>query len=238
MHEQRRMDSVRRSSRGPNVPTSERLVSLALGSAALLFGLRRSSPLGWLIAAAGVPLLARGATGRCPVYRQLGARQGVAVSRTITVQRPRGEIYRVWRQLDHVPRFLEHVQQVVVEDERVSHWLLADGLQWMAETIEDVPDRRIAWRSIPGGDVEAEGLVELRAAPGGRGTQVRVSIRYQPPGGLLVRGPLAALLQRFTSSQLDHELRGMRRLIERGDLGDGPAREARSPALTPLREGP
>jgi uncharacterized membrane protein len=214
---------------GVNIPPYERALTVALGSAALAFGVRalieeRRSPLGWILAAVGAPLIARGVSGRSVVYRQLTDRKGVEARRSVTVLRPRSEVYRLWRRLENLPRFMNHVTDVTSEDNRVSHWVVDEGpmtLEWLAEIVEDVPDRRIAWRSIPGGDVDNEGTVEFRDAPGDRGTEVHVWIRYNPPGGLIVKSALGGLLRRFTSLQLDAELTRLRQLLETGELATG-----------------
>jgi len=58
-----------------NVGETERVVSVIAGGALALWGLARRSPLGIALAAAGAALAYRGATGWCPVYAQLSARE-------------------------------------------------------------------------------------------------------------------------------------------------------------------
>src|SRR5205814_1373180 len=79
-------------------------------------------------------------------------------------------------------------------------------LRWTAELTDDVAARRLAWRSKPGGPISQQGEIDLVDAPGGRGTEVHVMIRYQPPLGAIVVGPLRALLRRYTGVQLGTEL--------------------------------
>ena len=57
------------------VGETERVVSVIAGGALALWGLARRSPLGIALAAAGAALAYRGATGWCPVYAQLSARE-------------------------------------------------------------------------------------------------------------------------------------------------------------------
>jgi uncharacterized membrane protein len=215
---------LRRRPHGVNVPDDERVLSTLFGTAAALLGKRRGGLLGLLLGAGGVALAARGVTGHCAVTRQLALGEGVMVDRAITILAPRAEIFRLWRNLENLPRFLEHVTVVKVLDERRSRWVIKEGplhLEWEATIVDHVPDRRLAWQSVPGSAVEHAGYVELRDAPGGRGTEVFVAIKYRPPGGFLVEAPLRGLLRRFTRFQLDVELRRLRQLVETGEVAIG-----------------
>ena len=39
--------------------------------------------------------------------------------------------------------------------------------------------------ALPGGDVETSGWVRFKPAPGNRGTEIVVEMRYDPPGGVI-----------------------------------------------------
>lgn len=71
------LNEIRSHEFGPNVPTYERIVTSALGVAAIVFGLRERGVVGWAIAAAGVGLAARGISGRCAMTRQIARRARV-----------------------------------------------------------------------------------------------------------------------------------------------------------------
>ena len=58
-------------------------------------------------------------------------------------------------------------------------------IKWQAEITEDRPNQLIAWRTLPGSQVDHMGKVEFEPATGGRGTVVRAEIKYRSPGGLL-----------------------------------------------------
>jgi uncharacterized membrane protein len=164
--------------------------------------------------------------------------RGVLARRGITIRARRHDVYATWRRLGNLPRFLEHVTEVTEQHDERSMWAIKEGpltLSWEAQITDDVPDHRIAWESLPGADVDNAGAVELYDAPGGRGTEVIVTIHYRPPGGALVGAPLRGLLRRFTRHQLDVELRRLRQLLETGELAVGapsrqflPAHDARA----------
>lgn len=59
-----------------NVGKTERGISMAVGSALLAQAFRRRTPFGAALGLGGLALLARGASGRCPLYQQLGVDRG------------------------------------------------------------------------------------------------------------------------------------------------------------------
>ena len=67
---------------------------------------------------------------------------------------------------------------------------LGGTYEWEAEIVEDVPGERIVWRSLEGADVPQTGEIRFVEAPGGRGTQVELKLRYELPHGLLAAAPL------------------------------------------------
>src|SRR5579884_899598 len=104
------------------VGDQERLLSGMLGAALLVGGLRRGGVSGITSMAVGGALIGRGATGYCPFYasfrenpaerqvaEELGWKHAAAVSRSITVQKPRSEVYRFWRDLRNLPRFMHNI---------------------------------------------------------------------------------------------------------------------------------
>lgn len=208
-----------------NLAPKERLASGLLGAALIRDGLRRGSLAGALTVAGGAGALMRGTSGAWPVYPKLGVsatpgrtRRGVSVRRSITVQRPIDEVYEAWRRLENLPRFLSHLDSVT-ELGDVSHWVAKAGplrFEWTAKIIEDAPPRCIAWRALPGGDVFSEGRVELRPAPANRGTEVRVSLQYAPPGAALFLAA-APLFERISHVQLGQELHRFQQILETGE---------------------
>jgi uncharacterized membrane protein len=113
-----------------------------------------------------------------------------------------------------------HLASVTRLDARLSHWVVREHgrtLEWDAEIVEDRPSALVAWRSLPEATVPNEGRLELAPAPGGRGTEVRLSMAYRPPGG-----PLAELLAKALgadpSAQMREDLRRLKQLLETGEI--------------------
>ncbi len=144
----------------------------------------------------------------------------VHVVRAITVGRPAEEVHRFWRALDNLPRFMSHLESVIVLDDRRSHWKArapaGASVEWDAEIVEDRPDL-LAWRSLPGAGVPNTGSVRFSPAPGGRGTEVLVELRYDPPGGK-VGAMIAKLFGEEPGQQVDADLRRFKQVMETGEV--------------------
>ena len=75
------------------------------------------------------------------------------VQKTIEVPVPVHEAYNQWTQFESFPRFMEGVEEVRQLDDRRVHWrakVAGRESEWDAEITEQIPDKRIAWRSITG----------------------------------------------------------------------------------------
>lgn len=156
--------------------------------------------------------------------------QGEAPSAvTVTVARPRTELYEFWRDFKNLPRFMENVVAVDVLDGGRSHWEVkapaGQTVEWTSRITEDEPGTTIAWASEPDADVPNSGRIDFRDAPGGRGTWVTATIVYDPPAGLIGK-VVAKLFQREPAIQARRDLRRFKQLMETGEVATG-ARNAR-----------
>ena len=145
--------------------------------------------------------------------------EGVRVDSAITIERPVNEIYSFWRQLDNLPRFMRHLESVIVRDQLHSHWAVktigGKIVEWDAEIIEDRPNEMISWRSQPGAEVDNAGSVWFTAVPNGYGTIVRIQLRYVPPAGKA--GALVAkLFRRDAETEIGEDLRRLKAFLETG----------------------
>jgi uncharacterized membrane protein len=156
----------------------------------------------------------------------------VRTNRSITVHRPVEEVYGFWRDFQNLPRFMRHLERVEVLDERRSHWTAlapaGQTVEWDAETTEDRPNELIAWRSLPGADVRNAGTVRFRPAPGGRGTEVRVTLEYDPPLGKL-GSKVAMLFREEPGQQVQDDLRHFKQVMETGEIVYSDATKQRGP---------
>jgi len=222
-----------------NVSDAERAVSVAAGAIAAMAGLGRGGLPGLLITAVGGGLIYRGVSGHCPMYQSLdintaedGAElqdgefpNGVRVTTAYMINRSPDDLYSFWRNFENLPQIMTHLESVrVLEgDGRRSHWVAkapnmgGKQFEWDAELTDDEPGRRIAWRSLPGGDVETSGEVRFEPFTGDRGTNVHVTINYVPPGGRIGHWMLKMLGENPTRV-VREDLRNFKRLMETGEL--------------------
>jgi uncharacterized membrane protein len=147
--------------------------------------------------------------------------RGLQVKEAITVNRPVSEVYEFWHDFQNLPRFMTHLESVRVRGPGRSHWV-AQGpagmkVEWDAEVTEDRPNELIAWRSLPGGDVETSGWVRFRPAPGGRGTEILVEMRYDPPGGI-IGATIAKLLGEAPDQIVVRDLKAFKNVMEIGEV--------------------
>lgn len=194
-------------------------VGIGLGVAALaavLTSRRRAA-----VAVAAVSGVAAVSALRSTGQARRSARRATSFTSAITVRRPIEEVYRFWRDLQNLPRFMRHLESVQVIDERRSFWS-AKGpagttLDWTSEITEDRPNECIAWRSVPGGDVENAGSVRFSPAPGNRGTEVRLEMEAIPPGGRVAE-KVAKLFRQSPEQKAQDDLRAFKQLMETGEV--------------------
>lgn len=161
-----------------------------------------------------------------------GARKGIRVSKAVTIGRSPEEVYRFWRNFTNLPRFMEHLEAVEIIDDRRSRWRArapaGTSVEWEAELVQDRPNELISWRSVEHAEVPNTGTVRFRPAPGDRGTEVHVDLRYDPPAGRL--GSLVAkLFGEEPSQQVDGDLRRLKQVLETGEVTQSDASVFRGP---------
>jgi uncharacterized membrane protein len=218
-----------------NVGTTGRVLSL-LGGAALAYHgwTKKESPLGKTLTTAGAYLVLRGASGFCLANKALhidtahSDTEGFAVTSSVTILKPRHEVYQFWRQLENLPQFMDYLQEVKQIDAKRSHWVAKvprnlttkeklTTIAWDAVIEVEEEDSRIVWRSLPKSEVENSGEVRFTDAPAGRGTIVQATISYHPPLG--AAGQLAAkLLNPAFRELVKQDLRRFKRLLEAGEI--------------------
>ncbi len=184
------------------------------GGALAAFGISRRSKSGAALAAAG-GLLAFGGSRIPSEPRELHAE----ASFTINVSPE--EAYRFWRDFENLPRFMSHLESVRVLGDRRSEWVARGPLQkpikWIAEIEEERENQWIVWRSTPNSLVPNSGSVEFRRAPGDRGTEVTVAMRYTPPAGPASKA-FAAFFGKHPSHIVREDLRHFKQLLEAGEI--------------------
>ncbi|HVF10812.1 MAG TPA: SRPBCC family protein [Abditibacteriaceae bacterium] len=239
------MEASRDNSDGINVGQNERIASAVGGGVLALYGLTRRSWGGMALAVLGGSLIYRGATGHCSICQVLGrntaeaeemerhgapqstatgngiASGGIRVEKAVTINKSPEELYQFWHNFENLPRFMNHLESVQIIDDKRSHWVAkapaGRTVEWDAEITQDEENALIAWRSTDNADVPNSGTVRFQPLSAGRGTEVEVSVRYTPPGGVL--GALAAkMFGEEPSQQIADDLRRFKQLMEAGEI--------------------
>lgn len=135
------------------------------------------------------------------------------VSRACVIRRPRAPLYAFWRELENLPRIIRHPASVSPISATRSHWAVAAPpfaglIEWEARIVADLPDRRLAWRSLPGAPIPNAGTVFFDTVSE-QVTRVIVALEYEPPGGWLL-----STLARFSALEPGRQLADSLRLFK------------------------
>ncbi|MDZ8079273.1 MAG: SRPBCC family protein [Nostoc sp. DcaGUA01] len=154
--------------------------------------------------------------------------QQVKVEKTLTINKPVEELYRFWRNFDNLPRFIKHLKEVRVHDEKRSHWIskgfLNGSVEWDVVITEDRENELIAWTSVEGAAIETSGRVHFKPAPGNRGTEVKTVREFTPPGGAIGAAlvkpviDIAKLFGEDPELEIKEDLRRFKMLMEAGEI--------------------
>jgi len=196
----------------------QRWGGLVGGSALAVIGLTRRSPAGWAMAAAGGALAYTGLrAGNGTQHEQRRPELGS----NILVNASPEEAFRRWRDVEQAPRYMNFIDSVKKIDERRSRWIatgpMGMKLEWTSEIIDERPGEYIAWRSLPGSDLDVEGRVEFKQAPGNRGTVVHSTMQYQSANRAL-RSAASGFVGRQARFFMRQDMRRFKALLETGEI--------------------
>lgn len=230
------MEVITHNKHAVNISQTERIVSAIGGGILASAGLMKRSPAGLALALIGGDLLRRGITGHSYAYEAFGVRTapkgqgayttsvpyelGLRVDSSVILGRPRAEVFQFWRDLRNLPRFMKHIESVTDNGANRSHWVVkAPGgrtVEWDAVIHNEIPNELIAWRTLPGADVDSAGSVWFKDAPGGcSATEVKVELQYNPPAGA-VGALLASLFGKKPGQQIEEDLNRLRQIFDDG----------------------
>jgi uncharacterized membrane protein len=164
-----------------------------------------------------------GAAVEAATANMVDAKGDTLVGRTVTINRPRSELFAYWRDFANLATFMENVERVDVLDATRSHWVVkAPGgktVEWDSTVTEEIEDALLAWSSDEGADVPNSGRIEFFDA-GVRGTVVTATILYDPPAGTVGK-LIAKMFQREPAIQARRDLRRFKQLMETGEIATG-----------------
>ena len=207
--------------------SNNRTLAAAGGAFLAILGLKRGGLLGTLAAAAGGALVYKGTSGKWPweaVNLDSAAKTDIDISTSVVINEPKEVLYAYWRNLENLPNFMKHLEEVDEVTEKRSRWKARipgglGNLEWEAEIIEEIENSLLAWRSLPDSEVQNSGEVRFEDVPGGIGTRVKTRISYRPPAGDL--GELAAkAFNPAFSNIVKQDLKRFKDFVETGNYRD------------------
>ncbi|MBY0227860.1 MAG: DUF2892 domain-containing protein [Gemmataceae bacterium] len=231
-----------------NVGNIERWASLVTGGI-FAAGAAMSKSTGCQIVCGtlGAGLLWRGLSGNCALYSALGvdtahergeataipAGHGYRVEESIEIDRPASELYSFWRNLEQLPRFMNHLKKVTPAEGGRTHWV-AEGpmgltAEWDAEIHNERDGEMIAWRSVEGSRVDTAGSVHFEKMGNNR-TRVRVNLKFDPPMGQ-TGAALAWLSGASPQKMVREDLERFKQLMETSASAPSSSKGGRKPAM-------
>ncbi|KAF2342596.1 SRPBCC family protein [Flavobacterium tistrianum] len=174
-----------------NISKLERVLMVTSG-AYLLYNALSKKNKSVTQAGAGGAMLLRGISGYCPIYDAAGhlmhdKASNVNIRVNSVIDKPVSEVYAFWRNLENLPKFMNHLDSVRVTSSTISEWT-AKGpggigkISWNAEIIRDEKEKLLSWNSIEGSSIKNAGKIIFK--PKGKATELDVTISYHAPLGI------------------------------------------------------
>ena len=197
-----------------------RIAAGALGGTLISYASRKN---GFFALAGGIA--GAGLLGRAVCNRELRDLVGIGDSaravefdKAIHIQAPVQEVFRFFSDYEKLPRFMTHLKEVRDLGNGKYHWV-AEGpggisVSWDAEVTQSIPNKLLAWRSVPGSRVDTEGVVRFDQTLSGA-TRLSIHMWYKPPAGVLGHY-VAALFGADPKSEIDDDMVRLKSLIELG----------------------
>jgi uncharacterized membrane protein len=202
----------------------QRLASVAGGVMLIGSAFNKNSSRPFLKVAVGCYLAYKGIAGKRSFSEVYHSLEKVAAGRTLNIKvsmvinKPREEVYAMWRNLSNLPLFMKHLQVIEEQDELFSNWVMeipgkVGTIQWHAEIVKERYGEMIAWQSLPGSSIDNAGKIGFRDSLGGQGTTVDVVFTYHAPLGRAGE-QVARLFTPVFKRMIEEEIKGFKDFVE------------------------
>lgn len=149
-----------------------------------------------------------------------GSHEPIA-TRSATVRASREAVYELWRRPTTLPAIMHHFADVTVQDEHHARWKtnlpIAGTYEWVTRLTETEPGMWLSWATVEGSSIPNVGILTLRDAPQGKGTEMTLEVRFDPPGGM-IGSKLAKALGVVPKEIVSKALYRFRALLETGEI--------------------
>ena len=202
----------------------QRLASVVGGVMLIGSAFNGNSSRRFLKAAVGCYLTYKGIAGKRTFGEVYHSLEKIAAGRTLNIRvsmvinKPREEVYAMWRNLSNLPLFMKHLRSVEEQDELFSNWVMEipgkiGTLQWHAEIVKERYGEMIAWQSLPGSSIDNAGKIGFRDSLGGQGTTVDVILTYHAPLGKAGE-QIARIFTPVFKRMIEEEIRDFKDFVE------------------------
>ena len=143
---------------------------------------------------------------------------------SVIIHKSATELFEFWRDLENLPRIMKHLKSVEIIDQKQSYWKAGGPagttLEWEAGVIDEKENEFISWRSLKNSQIENAGSVSFIPTVNGRGTEVKVRLCYNPPGGAL-GDAIAKIFGKDPADELEEDLERFKNLMESEKIARG-----------------
>ncbi|MEH0832293.1 SRPBCC family protein [Pectobacterium cacticida] len=139
------------------------------------------------------------------------------ISGNIMINRPAERLYELWRKPETLPILMGHFASIEILNDTDSNWRINTPIgaliEWQARIIDEKSGEYIHWRSLKGARVPNEGRLSFQQPTPQMSTVVTLTIRYNPPGGLIGR-KIGQMFDLFSRDMLTKTLHRFKKLAE------------------------
>lgn len=143
------------------------------------------------------------------------------LSASVGIKATPDKLYSLWRNLENLPRFMQHLDSVETLDAQRSHWIARTGagakIEWDARITQDSPNSLLSWETVPGSVYAHRGTVRFESLGNDRGTKVSVEWTHDTPRGRLAAG-VAKLAGDNPEVRIVQDLRAFKQWVETGEI--------------------
>lgn len=174
-----------------NVSTLERILMVTSGAYLVYNGLTNKTK-SYTKAGTGGAMLLRGISGYCPIYDAAGhlmndKSSNINIRFTADINRPVSEVFAFWRNLENLPKFMSHLDNIKTIDSNISEWTAKGpagigSISWKARIVKDRTNKLLSWNSLEGSSIRNAGKVIFKDK--GSSTELDITISYHAPLGI------------------------------------------------------
>ncbi|MEM1158414.1 MAG: SRPBCC family protein [Verrucomicrobiota bacterium] len=125
-------------------------------------------------------------------------KDGIHFEEAIIVDKSADTLFAFWRDFTNLPKFMTILKSVEILEQGITRWHvdgpLGMNISWDAEIVNERAGELIAWQSLENSQVSSAGAVTFTSLTDQQ-TEVKITAKYDPPGGQIGMALVALLLE-------------------------------------------